>query len=83
MRHPISRETHVANKFTDLVFEITALKSTQKIVLWVLAHRADESGTARHIQPTAPWTNYWSLGSSTRRVISTTGAGGTTRWNTS
>ena len=41
---PISRETHVANKFTDLVFEITALKSTQKIVLWVLAHRADENG---------------------------------------
>lgn len=34
----------MANKFTDLVFEITALKSTQKIVLWVLAHRADESG---------------------------------------
>jgi hypothetical protein len=34
----------VANKFTDLVFEITALKSTQKIVLWVLAHRADENG---------------------------------------
>jgi hypothetical protein len=40
----ISRETHVANKFTDLVFEITVLKSTQKIVLWVLAHRADENG---------------------------------------
>jgi hypothetical protein len=40
----------VANKFTDLVFEITALKSTQKIVLWVLAHRADENGTARHIR---------------------------------
>jgi hypothetical protein len=34
----------VANKFTDLVFEITALKSTQKIVLWVLAHRTDENG---------------------------------------
>jgi hypothetical protein len=34
----------VANKFTDLVFEITALKSTQKIVLRVLAHRADENG---------------------------------------
>jgi hypothetical protein len=34
----------VANKFTDIVFEITALKSTQKIVLWVLAHRADENG---------------------------------------
>lgn len=49
MRHPLSRETHVANKFTDLVFEITALKSTQKIVLWVLAHRADENGTARNI----------------------------------
>ena len=40
----------MANKFTDLVFEITALKSTQKIVLWVLAHRADENGTARHIR---------------------------------
>jgi hypothetical protein len=24
-------------------------ESTQKIVLWVLAHRADENGTARHI----------------------------------
>lgn len=34
----------MANRFTDLVFEITALKSTQKIVLWVLAHRADENG---------------------------------------
>jgi hypothetical protein len=34
----------VANKFTDLVFKIVALKSTQKIVLWVLAHRADENG---------------------------------------
>jgi hypothetical protein len=34
----------VANRFTDIVFEITALKSTQKIVLWVLAHRADENG---------------------------------------
>ncbi len=34
----------MANKFTDLVFKITALKSTQKIVLWVLAHRADENG---------------------------------------
>jgi hypothetical protein len=34
----------LANKFTDLVFKITALKSTQKIVLWVLAHRADENG---------------------------------------
>jgi hypothetical protein len=49
VRHPISRETHVANKFTDIVFEITDLKSTQKIVLWVLAHRADENGTAQHI----------------------------------
>ena len=39
----------MANKFTDLVFEITALKSTQKIVLWVLAHRAGENGTARHV----------------------------------
>jgi hypothetical protein len=44
VRGPISRETHVANRFTDIVFEITALKSTQKIVLWVLAHRADEDG---------------------------------------
>ncbi len=34
----------MANKFTDLVFRITALKSTQKIALWVLAHRADEHG---------------------------------------
>jgi hypothetical protein len=50
VRHPISRETHVANKFTDLVFEITALKSTPKIVLWVLAQRADENGPARHIR---------------------------------
>lgn len=39
----------MANKFTDIVFEITDLKSTQKIVLWVLAHRADENGTAQHI----------------------------------
>ena len=50
VRHPISRETRVANKFTDLVFEITALKSTPKIVLWVLAQRADENGPARHIR---------------------------------
>lgn len=44
---PCGAQSHgrltVANKFTDSVFKITALKSIQKIVLWVLAHRAAEA----------------------------------------
>ena len=47
MSLPCGAQSHgrltVANKFTDSVFKITALKSIQKIVLWVLAHRAAEA----------------------------------------